>query len=85
MAVFYDEEAKRVGNPPGLTVGPTKGAPTTVFLAESLDKGWEQYGPYMLHDAVSYENGWEQAITLRVLAKLLQSLNYEKKRGHIEL
>ena len=31
------------------------------------------------------ENGWEQAITLRVLAKLLQSLNYEKKRGHIEL
>ena len=54
MAVFYDEEAKRVGNPPGLTVGPSKGAPTTVFLAESLDKGWEQYGPYMLHDAVSY-------------------------------
>ena len=54
MAVFYDEEAKRVGNPPGLTIGPSKGSPTTVFLAESLDKGWEQYGPYMLHDAVSY-------------------------------
>ena len=57
MAVFYDEEAERVGNPPGLTMAPTKGAPTTVFVAESLDDGWEQFGPYMLHDAVSYR-GW---------------------------
>ncbi len=54
MAVFYDKEAERVGNPTGLTMGPSKGAPTTVFLAESLDQGWEQFGPYMLHDAVSY-------------------------------
>ena len=57
LAVFYDQEAERVGNPPGLTMGPAKGAPTTVFVAENLDKGWEQYGPYMLHDAVSYR-GW---------------------------
>ena len=57
MAVFYDEEAERVGNPTGLTMGPSQGAPTTVFLAESLDQGWEQFGPYMLHDAVSYR-GW---------------------------
>ena len=57
MAAFYDQEAKRVGNPPGLTMGPSEGAPTTVFVAENLDQGWEQYGPYMLHDAVSYR-GW---------------------------
>ena len=57
MAVFYDEEAERVGNPTGLTMGPSQGAPTTVFLAESLDQGWKQFGPYMLHDAVSYR-GW---------------------------
>ena len=57
MPKFYDQEAERVGNPPGLTMGPREGAPTTVFVAEDLDQGWEQYGPYMLHDAVSYR-GW---------------------------
>ena len=54
MPTFYDQEAERVGNPPGLTMGPSEGAPTTIFVAEDLDQGWEQYGPYMLHDAVSY-------------------------------
>jgi hypothetical protein len=57
MPTFYDQEAERVGNPPGLTMGPSEGAPTTIFVAEDLDQGWEQYGPYMLHDAVSYR-GW---------------------------
>ena len=54
MAAFYDAEAKKVGNPTGMTMGPEEGAPTTVFVTENLDQGWAQYGPYMLHDATSY-------------------------------
>ena len=54
MAAFYDAEAKKVGNPAGMTMGPEEGAPTTVFVTENLDQGWAQYGPYMLHDATSY-------------------------------
>ena len=54
MAAFYDAEAKKVGNPAGMTMGPEEGAPTTVFVTENLDQGWDQYGPYMLHDATSY-------------------------------
>ncbi len=54
MAAFYDTEAKKVGNPAGMTMGPEEGAPTTVFVTENLDQGWAQYGPYMLHDATSY-------------------------------
>ena len=54
MAAFYDAEAKKVGNPDGMTMGPEEGAPTTVFVTENLDQGWAQYGPYMLHDATSY-------------------------------
>ncbi len=54
MAAFYDAEAKKVGNPAGMTMGPEEGAPTTVFVTENLDHGWAQYGPYMLHDATSY-------------------------------
>ena len=54
MVAFYDAEAKKVGNPAGMTMGPEEGAPTTVFVTENLDQGWAQYGPYMLHDATSY-------------------------------
>jgi len=54
MAAFYDAEAKKVGNPAGMTMGPEEGAPTTVFVTENLDQGWAHYGPYMLHDAISY-------------------------------
>ncbi len=54
MATFYDAEAKKVGNPTGMTMGPEEGAPTTIFVAEDLDKAWKQYGPYMLHDATEY-------------------------------
>ncbi len=54
MAGFYDAEAERVGNPTGMTMGPEEGAPTTVFVAEDLDKAWQQYGQYMLHDATEY-------------------------------
>ena len=54
MAAFYDAEAKKVGNPTGMTMGPEEGAPTTVFVTENLDQGWAQYGSYMLHDATTY-------------------------------
>ena len=82
MAAFYDAEAKKVGNPTGMTMGPEEGAPTTVFVAESLDQGWAQYGSYMLHDAFHIENGWEKVTTLPVLAKHQQFLNCEMKMGH---
>ena len=54
MSELYDTEAIRVGNPAGMTMGPEEGAPTTIFVTEDLDKAWEKYGPYMLHDATEY-------------------------------
>ena len=54
MNDLYDAEAIREGNPTGMTMGPEEGAPTTIFVTEDLDKAWEKYGPYMLHDATEY-------------------------------
>jgi len=54
MSDLYDAEAIREGNPTGMTMGPEEGAPTTIFVTEDLDKAWEKYGPYMLHDATEY-------------------------------
>lgn len=54
MAEIYDAEAERVGNPTGLSLSPPVGAPTTVFVADDVDQGWRDYGPFLLHDALMY-------------------------------
>ena len=53
LADVYDAEAIRVGNQPGMAIVPG-GGPTTVFVAEDVDAGWDAYGEYMLHDARMY-------------------------------
>ena len=54
LAEIYDTEAERVGNPTGLCLSPPAGAPTTVFVADDVEQGWRDYGPYLLHDAQMY-------------------------------
>ena len=49
----YREESARLGRAPGNCRVPD-GAPTTVFVAEDLDRAWERVGPYLLHDAKTY-------------------------------
>lgn len=53
----YDAEASRLGNPTGMYHSLPDDCPSTVFVAKDLDKAWKQLGPYMLHDAVTY-NEW---------------------------
>lgn len=56
LADIYDEEATRVGNPPGMAMVPGPDSPTSVFVAEDVDAGWDRYGEYLLHDARMYAN-----------------------------
>lgn len=49
----YREEAKRLGRVPGNCRVPGN-EPTTVFVADDVDRAWEKIGPYLLHDAKSY-------------------------------
>jgi hypothetical protein len=50
----YDAEAAACGNAPGMYRVTPQGCPTTVFVAEDVDRGWRDYGPYLLHDAMVY-------------------------------
>jgi hypothetical protein len=34
-------------------------SPTTVFVAENVDRAWEELGPYLMHDVLSYAE-WNQ-------------------------
>lgn len=54
LAREYDAAAERAGNPTGLCLSPPAGAPTTVFVADDVDRGWRDLGPYLLHDALMY-------------------------------
>jgi alkanesulfonate monooxygenase SsuD/methylene tetrahydromethanopterin reductase-like flavin-dependent oxidoreductase (luciferase family) len=50
---FYESECRANGYEPGLVQFPVPGAPTTVFVADDVDKAWGELGPYLLHDALT--------------------------------
>ena len=50
----YEQAAREAGHEPGMCLLPPVDAPTTVFVAEDLDKAWDELGPYLMHDVLSY-------------------------------
>ncbi|MEY2433067.1 MAG: hypothetical protein QOC92_2792 [Acidimicrobiaceae bacterium] len=50
----YHDEAARAGRTPGHLMLPSPGDPMTVFVADDVDCAWDEVGPYLLHDAVTY-------------------------------
>ncbi len=74
----YREEAARVGRAPGNCRIPD-GAPTSVFVVEDLDRGWETIGPYVLHDAKTY-GAWlkDQDTASRSGAQTIDDLRAEQ-------
>jgi alkanesulfonate monooxygenase SsuD/methylene tetrahydromethanopterin reductase-like flavin-dependent oxidoreductase (luciferase family) len=50
----YRDECARLGRTPGSITLPSPDSPTTVFVADELDRAWEELGPYLLHDATTY-------------------------------
>jgi alkanesulfonate monooxygenase SsuD/methylene tetrahydromethanopterin reductase-like flavin-dependent oxidoreductase (luciferase family) len=59
---LYESECRAHGHEPGFIQLPAGNAPTAVFVADDVDKAWDELGPYLLHDAVtaaSYRHGDE--------------------------
>jgi len=50
----YRDACERHGTPPGLFVSPPPDLPTSAFVADDVDQGWSELGPYLLHDAQMY-------------------------------
>jgi alkanesulfonate monooxygenase SsuD/methylene tetrahydromethanopterin reductase-like flavin-dependent oxidoreductase (luciferase family) len=50
----YEAEARKHGHEPGQAALPAPGSPTTVFVADDVDRAWEEIGPSMLHDIGMY-------------------------------
>jgi alkanesulfonate monooxygenase SsuD/methylene tetrahydromethanopterin reductase-like flavin-dependent oxidoreductase (luciferase family) len=54
LRAAYEEAARDAGVEPGMCILPPLDAPTTVFVAEDVDRAWEELGPYLMHDVLSY-------------------------------
>jgi len=54
LETIYAEAARAAGQVPGRVFLPPKGAPSSVFVAEDVDRAWAELGPYLLHDARLY-------------------------------
>jgi alkanesulfonate monooxygenase SsuD/methylene tetrahydromethanopterin reductase-like flavin-dependent oxidoreductase (luciferase family) len=57
LAEAYHDECTRQGRVPGRMQQPRRGFPTTVFVADDVDRAWDEIGPYLLHDAMTYADG----------------------------
>jgi len=56
----YEAACRDAGCEPGFVQLPDPAAPTAVFVADDVDRAWEELGPHLLHDAMtaaSYRHG----------------------------
>ena len=50
----YRDAAAAHGHTPGLCILPDPAAPSSVFVDDDLDEGWDEVGTALLHDATEY-------------------------------
>jgi alkanesulfonate monooxygenase SsuD/methylene tetrahydromethanopterin reductase-like flavin-dependent oxidoreductase (luciferase family) len=50
----YEEAARAAGHEPGMCLVPPVDQPTVVFVADDVDRAWEELGPYMMNDVRGY-------------------------------
>ncbi len=62
LGEVYAQAARDAGHEPGLCILPQAGAPTTMFVAEDVDRAWDALGPYLMHDVISYAR-WNEGKT----------------------
>lgn len=62
LRVAYEAEARAHGHEPGMCFLPQKGSAQTLFVADDLDRAWDELGPYLMHDVRSYAE-WNEGNT----------------------
>ena len=73
----YEDECRAQGREPGMCMLSSADAITTVFVADDVDRGWDEIGPYLMHDALMY-GAWNPD---RVSASVSQAQSIEELRA----
>lgn len=77
----YEEAARAHGHEPGLCVIPSADLPTTVFVNDDVDAGWQEVGPAMLADALSYASWNEEAGLADITVSISKARTIEEMRA----
>lgn len=50
----YEDAAREAGHEPGMCLVPPVDQPTVVFVADDVDRAWDELGPYLMNDVRGY-------------------------------
>ena len=73
----YEDEARKHGHEPGLCMLAPPDSVTTAFVADDVDRAWDELGPYLMHDVRMYG---EWNVDKENIASLSQSRSVEELR-----
>jgi alkanesulfonate monooxygenase SsuD/methylene tetrahydromethanopterin reductase-like flavin-dependent oxidoreductase (luciferase family) len=76
----YEAEARKHGHVPGNVRQAEPGSATAAFVADDVDRAWDEIGPHLLHDVITYGE-WNEVVehTANVsFAKSLDEVRREK-------
>ncbi|MDX6740771.1 LLM class flavin-dependent oxidoreductase [Actinocorallia sp. A-T 12471] len=81
----YREAARSAGHKPGMCLLMPTETPTTVFVAEDVDRAWDELGPYLMHDVRTYAAWNEGAVTTASIsfARTAEELRAENRSHRI--
>lgn len=80
----YREAAAAAGHEPGFLILPDADLPLSIFVADDVDRAWEEVGPHLLHDAKMYAswNEGDHATASLSFAQTVDELRAEN-RSHV--
>ena len=83
LADEYAEAARAAGHEPGMCMIPPADATTTMFVAEDVDRAWDELGPYLMHDVLSYAE-WNEGNTKTASLSFVKTAEElrEENRSH---
>jgi len=78
MLALYQSECERLGVERPFVLPP--GEATTVFVSEDPERSWQELGPHLLHDAMTYAS-WQPASQRSAVHSHAQSIDDLRREG----
>ncbi|HUY66573.1 MAG TPA: LLM class flavin-dependent oxidoreductase [Acidimicrobiales bacterium] len=75
----FEHSARSAGHEPSWCFLPPKDLPTSLFVANDVERAWDELGPYLMHDARSYAvmNVGDSGTTSLSFAESIEELRAE--------
>jgi alkanesulfonate monooxygenase SsuD/methylene tetrahydromethanopterin reductase-like flavin-dependent oxidoreductase (luciferase family) len=82
----YELAARDAGHEPGLCYVPPADTPTAMFVTDDVDRAWDELGPYLMHDVLSYA-AWNEGNDFTASLSFAQTADElrAERRSHLVL